>query len=316
MVAKSDINNALEVFKDGVLYYFKHFPTFAKYMAFPVFGQILGLIVITITTAILMGILPSLVNKYQFFQSTSGVIITTIISTLPGLIILLRAFWRYLAAYGTISSMASNLNKSNSIYDLAAHDELINRSAGQFILLWILFSIFCTLSAIPFFWIPGIILFIFFVLIFQVFTLNEANNNNGNAIEAFKQSFEMIKGHFAATLLLLILVFTVSYLIIPNVISSLLLKLPLTDITIKTFKIPSDFSIAIYDTRYLVEATIGTIISSIVVMFTLPMRSITWTLWYKKLLPKYNREVKKSAKKSKVVKLDQKILDRAMEDYE
>jgi hypothetical protein len=146
--------------------------------------------------------------------------------------------------------------------------------------------------------------------------LNEANNNNGNAIEAFKQSFEMIKGHFAATLLLLILVFTVSYLIIPNVISSLLLKLPLTDITIKTFKIPSDFSIAIYDTRYLVEATIGTIISSIVVMFTLPMRSITWTLWYKKLLPKYNREVKKSAKKSKVVKLDQRILDRAMEDYE
>ena len=40
-------------------------------------------------------------------------------------------------------------------------------------------------------------------------------------------------------------------------------------------------------------------------------------LQYKKLAPKYHREIKKRAKQSnKVVKLDQRILDRAMEDFE
>ena len=138
MVEKSDINNVMDVFKDGCYYYFKHFVTFAKYMTFPVFGQILGLIVIAITTLILTSILPSLANKYTYFQTTSGVLTATKISTFPGLVILLRAFWKYLVAYGSISSMAINLNKSSNIYDIAAHDELINRSAGQYILLWII----------------------------------------------------------------------------------------------------------------------------------------------------------------------------------
>ena len=124
------------------------------------------------------------------------------------------------------------------------------------------------------------------------------------------------KGHFLATLLLLCLVFTVSYLIIPNIISTLLLKLPITDVVIKTFNIPLDFTIAIYNTKDLVEICVGGVISTIIIMFTLPMRAITWTLWYKKLLPKYNRELRKNTKKSKVVKLDQRIIDRAMEDYE
>ncbi len=316
MVEKSDINNVMDVFKDGCYYYFKHFVTFAKYMTFPVFGQILGLIVIAITTLILTSILPSLANKYTYFQTTSGVLTATIISTFPGLVILLRAFWKYLVAYGSISSMAINLNKSSNIYDIAAHDELINRSAGQYILLWILYGLFGTIAIIPIFWIPCFILFVFFILIFQVFTLNEANNNNGNAIEAFKQSYGMIKGHFISTLLLLSMVFTVSYLIIPHIFESLIGLLHLEDSIMKIFNIPRDFQIAIYSAEYLVKLTIGGCVSSIVIMFTLPIRTITWTLWYKKLLPKYNRELKKATKKSKVVKLDQRILDRAMEDYE
>ena len=316
MVEKSDINNVIEVFKDGVFYYFKNFITLSKYMAFPVFGQILGIIVIAITTKILMSITPTLVAKYPFFQTTTGILTTVIISTIPGLIILLRAFWKYLVAYGSISSMANNLTKTSSIYDLEAHDQVINRSAGQYILLWILFSLFCAISTIPFFWVPGIVLFVFLILIFQVFTFNEANHNNGNAIEAFKQSFNMIKGHFISTSLLLAMVFTVGYMIIPNIFSTLLLKLPLVDFAIKAFKIPTDFSLLIYDRNFLVEMIIGTIISTFIVMFTLPMRAITWTLWFKKLLPKYNRELRNTTKKSKVVKLDQRILDRAMEDYE
>ena len=141
MVAKSDIKNVFEVFGDGIKYYFKHFPIFAKYMCFPVFGQFLGLIVITFTTTIFLSIQPSLITKYGIFQNTWILLATSIAVTLPGLAILLRAFWRYIAAYGTITSMASNL-KSGKLYDIAAHDELINRAFIWFIYAYCNHSIF------------------------------------------------------------------------------------------------------------------------------------------------------------------------------
>ena len=63
---KSDIKNVFDVLKEGTSHYFKHFFKLTKYMAFPVLGQVLGIIVIIITTTILLTILPHLNNKYQW----------------------------------------------------------------------------------------------------------------------------------------------------------------------------------------------------------------------------------------------------------
>lgn len=316
MVEKSDIKNASEVFIDGIKYYFIHFATFAKYMVFPVFGQILGLIVIAITTVIYLKILPNLIAKYEFFQSASGVLISSIVVTIPGLAILLRAFWRYIASYGTISSMAANMTKSGKLYDISAHDELINRAAPQYILLWIVFSIFTVLALLPIFWVPAIILFVYFVLIFQVFTLDEANNNGGGAINSFRQSFYMIKGHFWATSLLLTAVALVSYFVIPETFCFAIRQTYLTKALLSLLNLqPESLILPYFTAETIVNIAIKTVISTLLIMFTLPMRVITWTLWYKKLAPKFHREQRK-AKKSNVVKLDKRILDRAMEDFE
>lgn len=317
MVNISDIKNSAEVFQDSIKYYFKHFLTLTKYMAFPVLGQFLGIIVISITTAIFISILPNLIEKYEFFQIPRNVFLTSVVVTIPGLAILFRAFWRYLASYGTISSMAYNLNKSGTIYDMEAHDEVINRAIPQYILLWLLFSLFCLVGIIPFFWVPAIILYPFFILIFQVFTFNEINHNNGKAIDAFKQSFNMIKGHYFATFLLFALhasFCTFIQMLIPMIVDNInlgqiilnLLNIQPNTILVEVLRIS-----ALNATNML----IGTVLCTIIIMFTLPLRAITWTLWYKKLAPIYHREQRK-AKKSNVVKLDKRILDRAMEDYE
>lgn len=316
MVAKSDIKNVFEVFSDGIKYYFKHFPIFAKYMCFPVFGQFLGLIVITFTTTIFLSIQPNLITKYEIFQNPWILLATSIAVTLPGLAILFRAFWRYIAAYGTITSMASNL-KSGKLYDIAAHDELINRAAIQYIFLWLLFGLFTLVAIIPFFWVPAMILFVYFVLIFQVFTFDEINASAGNAINSFKQSFGMIKGHFLVTFILLILVGGLTCVLIPHLITFVVLKAPVVQIILEGLKVSPETLIYPHLTaQTLAEGIISLLISSILVMFTLPMRTITWTLWYKKLAPKFHREQRKISKKSNVVKLDKRILDRAMEDYE
>ena len=313
---KSDIKNVFDVLKEGTSHYFKHFFKLTKYMAFPVLGQVLGIIVIIITTTILLTILPHLNNKYQFFQTSTGVICATIISTFPGLAILLRALWKYLAAYGTISSMTVNMTKSGNIYDIAAHDELINRAAPQYILLWIIFSIFTVLALLPIFWVPAIILFVYFVLIFQVFTLDEANNNGGKAINSFRQSFYMIKGHFWATGLLLAAVALVSYFVVPETFCFAIRQTYLTKALLSLLNLqPESLILPYFTAETIVNIAIKTVISTLLIMFTLPMRAITWTLWYKKLAPKFHREQRK-AKKSNVVKLDKRILDRAMEDFE
>ena len=60
------------------------------------------------------------------------------------------------------------------------------------------------------------------------------------------------------------------------------------------------------------------IVAFMVVGYTLPLRSITWTLWYKALCGKtVSDEVKTRKGKKKVLKkLSQEVIDRAMRKYE
>lgn len=315
---KSDIKNVFSVLKEGFSYYFKHFVVLSKYISFPVFGQFLGVVIIAITTTIYAKILPNLIEKYEIFQTPAMAIGMSILVTIPGLAILLRAFWRYIAAYGTISSMTENMSKSGKIYDIAAHDELINRAAPQYILLWLFFGIFTLVGSFPLFWVPAGILFIYLVLIFQVFTLSDDIQDGGNAVNAFRQSFLMVKEHFLVTLLLLVIIGILTYVIFPNIFIYVISKTSFGAELLQLFKIDSAIVLIPQinlNIQQVTDLAINTLISTIIIMFTLPLRAIIWTLWYKKLAPKFYREQRK-ANKSKVVKLDKRILDRAMEDYE
>ncbi len=314
MADTSDIKNAITVFQDGIKYYFKHFASWGKYMAFPVFGQILGLVVIFILAGIYTLILPALAAKHEFFQDPLNTFAVMLLITLPGLIILLKAFWEYLVAYGAINSITSNMIKSGNIYDINAHKSLITQNSFQFVLLWLIISILLVLSVLPIFWIPAVILFVYFVLVFQVFTFDE----KPNAINAFKTSFNMVKGHFLSTFILLILTGLVSVVIIPKLFCYLISLIGLGKLFFGALNISDStmlfpvLQLTAHDFYSLIESTS---ISSIIVMFLLPMRSITWTLWYKKLLTGYKREQRKAVKNG-TKQLDPRILDRAMEDYE
>ncbi len=314
MTDSSDIKNALNVFQDGIKYYVKHFVSWAKYMTFPVFGQILGLLIIFIFAGIYSTILPSLTMKYSFFQNKLNALAIMLLVTIPGLLILLKAFWEYLIAYGAINSITANMVKSGNIYDISAHKALITNNTFQFILLWLIVSVLLVISVIPVFWIPAIILFVYFVLVFQVFTFDE----KPNAINAFKTSFRMIKGHFLSTFILLVLTGLVSCILIPKLACALISLIGFGKLFFGVLNIPDTVilspgvQLTASDIYSLIESTS---ISSILVMFLLPMRSITWTLWYKKLLTGYKREQRKVSKTG-TKQLDPQILDRATGDYE
>jgi hypothetical protein len=301
-------NSIWNVLGESIRLYFLNFDKFFIYLAFPVLGQILGLLIILFVSGFYVNNLTNIVNANNVFNHFSTLFLIFLLILLPGLFILVKALTDYLIAYGAINSMAENALKSNRVYDFTAHTELINRRSLGFFTLWILLGLFAIFAYFPLFWIVGGILFIYYILIFQVFTFEP----DKSPIGCFKKSFSIIKGNFARTVLLMIFVGGLTYLLVPELVKYLFelghitdflaipfdfctKQLPIKDINTLIIHIPGIAPIASMD---IAKALVEGIISYILICFSLPLRSICWTLWYMAL----NKREKK---------LDNRILERA-----
>lgn len=310
-MAKTKIKDSVwAILAQGLKLYFSNFKEFTKYMAFPVLGQVFGLILTFAGAYLYTENLPFLINNFAIFNNFSIIFATLILILLPGLIIFVKAFWDYLVAYGAICSMTENSLKSGRVYDFQAHTELINRRTFQYVLLWLLFGLFTAFAYFPLFWVIGLILFVYFILIFQVFTFEE----DKSPIACFSRSLEIIKGNFWRTFALMLLLWLTTQLILPELIKfgfNLLDMLAFfaSSFDLYTSQLPiSDFNLWIKSTSINYEITSLTIarlmaeafLGYIVIGFTLPIRSICFTLWYKNLA-RFEPTV------------DKKLLKRAME---
>ena len=310
-------NTPLMVFAEAIGLYFSNFINFMKYMTFPVLGQIVGLLLVFLLTYFYTEQMPPLVDKFPQLANLPTLVGISIVITLPGLAIFFKAFWEYLVAYGAINSMYENMHKSGRLYDFGAHTELIKRRSIQFIGLWFLFGIFSLFAICPLFWIICGIFAVYFVLVFQVFTYE----SELSPIGCVKRSLELVKGHFASTFMLISLVGVLTYILIPQLFIKVLefagvnkffadMITPL----IAQFQLPEIIShsdIALF--------TVQTFIAQIIIQYTLPLRSIMWSIWYQNLnksqLSSKNRPSERlmeaSHKKYGKKKLDSNIIKRA-----
>lgn len=296
------------IFGQALKLYFTNFGSFFRYLAFPVFGQILGIILTLTATFYYSANIPHWIVEGGVFDNFTLIFLVLIIITLPGLLILAKAFWDYLIAYGAINSMVDNMLKSGKVYDFPAHTALITRRTASFAGVWVLFSIFTILGLFPLFWVLAGILFVYFVLIFQVFTFEPDKSPVG----CFVKSATIIKGNFARTLGLMALVGGLTYWVLPNLIQFLFSfinitgvlaipldewarQLPIDEINKMLMKTPTAYQITSLE---IAKSTVSAFVGYIITCLTLPLRSICWTLWYKNL-------------NKGEVKLDKKILDRA-----
>lgn len=296
------------IFTQGVKLYFTNFGSFFKYMSFPVFGQILGIVLTLFLTFAYAQKLPKLIIQGGIFDNFSMIFLVLFLITIPGLLIFAKAFWDYLVAYGAINSMVDNMLKSGKVYDFPAHTELITRKTAKYAGVWFLFALFAIIGSFPLFWVIAGILFIYFVLVFQVFTFEPQQSILG----CFQKSVSLIKGNFARTLGLMILLGILTYWILPELIKLLFdfvsiigflaipvdiwaQQLPIEEINNLLLKPPTAYQVtSLFIAKTVVSGSVGYII----ICMTLPLRSICWALWYKNL-------------NKGEVKLDKKILDRA-----
>ncbi len=315
-------NNMIWVVLAAIRMYSANFLKFCAYMAFPVLGQVLGLGLVFGLAGLYTYYLPDLALKFDLLKDMSTIVLSIIVIVVPGLLIFMKAFWDYLVAYGAINSITEGFLTSGKIYDFPAHNETITRRSISYVALWLLYSLFWLIAFIPFFWVVGAFFFIYFILIFQVFSFEPDVSPAG----CFKRSFEIIRGNSIRTLLILVAIGVVTMLFIQGVSvifdfvrltgllssffeSSLVNYVPIDNINDIMLRINSSFDL-ITPTK-VANFFVYQIVTFIVAGITLPLRSICWALWYKAL----TENTSSSTGRRKRKQLDPEIIDRATRQY-
>lgn len=305
----------LNIFFEGLKIYCLNIHKFTLYMAFPVLGQLIGSYLVFAPTFWFSQNMSNLIEKYPMLNDTSAVLLTALLITIPGMIVVLKAFWDYLIAYGALNSMTEGYLNTGKVYDFKSHREVVLNKTFSFIILWLLFSIFVLISIIPIFWILGFIFFIYFILLFQVFTFESGLSPIGY----FRRSFELVKGNFLRTFILMIILFVLTYCLIPKGLNVVFDAAKVTTILSKGFE-PWVFTLPIEPLEpygvtplKIAEMCVSQVAFFIAVGFTLPLRSICWSLWYNNLLTSDSVEIskplKKTYKKSKSFKIEKREID-------
>ena len=289
-------NNFVWIILAAIRIYSTNFLKFCGYMMFPVLGQIIGILLIFCLVGLFAVYLPDLQEKYEMFRDYATVLLCMLIITIPGLLIFCKAFWDYLVAYGALNSITDGFLCTGKIYDFPAHNATITTRSWKFIGLWFIYSLFILIAINPFFWVVAPIFFIYFILIFQVFSFEPETG----IIDCFSHSFQIIRNNWFRTLLIMLVIGLFTHFLFVQGFSVIFDFTRLTKFFSSIFEeylvpvIPIDMinetiltvnpSFNLITPTKVADFFVYQIVSFIVIGFTLPLRSITWTLWYQALV--------------------------------
>lgn len=289
------------IFFEGIKIFALNIHKFMLYMAFPVLGQILGIFLIFGLTFWFTQNMQDIAAKYDALNNMSSMITLIVVSVIPGVLILIKAFWDYLVAFVALNSMTEGYLNTGRVYDLKAHNSVATQKSFSFITIWFLISIMTILGILPVFWIFAGLFFVYFILVFQVFTFE----NGLSPVGYFKRSMFLIKGKFGRTFLLMAILTIFTYVILVSGLGVLFDAFNWTNPLAKMFEAWAyTLPIDPLEQYGVTPSVIGTelvkqLIFFLAIGFSLPIRSICWTLWYNELASEDEPVVKKPKKRVK-----------------
>lgn len=289
------------IFFEGIKIFALNIHKFMLYMAFPVLGQILGIFLIFGLTFWFTQNMQDIAAKYDALNNMSSMITLIVVSVIPGVLILIKAFWDYLVAFVALNSMTEGYLNTGRVYDFKAHNSVATQKSFSFITIWFLISIMTILGILPVFWIFAGLFFVYFILVFQVFTFE----NGLSPVGYFKRSMFLIKGKFGRTFLLMVILTIFTYVILVSGLGVLFDAFNWTNPLAKMFEAWAyTLPIDPLEQYGVTPSVIGTelvkqLIFFLAVGFSLPIRSICWTLWYNELASEDEPVVKKPKKRVK-----------------
>lgn len=289
------------VFFEGIKIFALNIHKFMLYMAFPVLGQILGIFLIFGLTFWFTQNMQDIAAKYDALNNMSSMITLIVVSVIPGVLILIKAFWDYLVAFVALNSMTEGYLNTGRVYDFKAHNSVATQKSFSFITIWFLISVMTILGILPVFWIFAGLFFVYFILVFQVFTFE----NGLSPVGYFKRSMFLIKGKFGRTFLLMVILTIFTYVILVSGLGVLFDAFNWTNPLAKMFEAWAyTLPIDPLEQYGVTPSVIGTelvkqLIFFLAIGFSLPIRSICWTLWYNELASEDEPVVKKPKKRVK-----------------
>lgn len=303
-------NSIFFILWEGIKIYFSNIDKFLLYMLFPVFGQVIG---IALSFGLSLGFADKVVQKAD---SPAVALLMILLLAIPGLLIFAKAFWDYMVAYVALNSMTEGAVTTGHVYDLKSHNEVATRRTLKYMGFLIILSLLMSVGSSIFFIIPGFVLWIYCILIFQIFTFEP----DLSIWECYKRSFMLIKGSWGRTFCLMAILGFFSIFILTEGISVIFDYLNLTSGICSIFdfigkaipltlvnRILVHFEMTPITVAMISKYIFISVLSCIIAGLTLPIRSICWSLWYKNLADIKDGYVAKLKKRTKRIVEDGEI---------
>ena len=282
--------SVLKTVFEGLKIYLCNLDIFVKYLSFPVLGTFIGMFILFWINYCYVVNLEKLQASNPIFNNAAVILTLVIILTIPGFLIMIKAFVDYIVAFGALNSMCVN---DQRIADVHTHNEIIKRRFAPYCVLLIVLSIIFGALSFPIL-IPLLILaLVFLALAVQVFTLEE----DSSPFDAITKSLSLVKSNFWAVFWVLVIITLISYVAVPYLVTWAVSKTPMLTIManpvekyisllpINDFNslmtelgVPYKFDVIIFS-----EMIVQSVISTIVIMYMLPFRCACCVSLYKNL---------------------------------
>ncbi len=143
--------NIFQIFLKGLMIYLTGILPFSRVMLFPVFGQVLGIILILGPVYFYRVNFIEKLPVEQLQENIIFIFLGLILIVIPGFIIFLKAFWEYMIAMVSLNTMAAGILEKSGMGNFKAHNNAVKaRSKDYIILLFILMGVWLILMLVPF----------------------------------------------------------------------------------------------------------------------------------------------------------------------
>ncbi len=289
-MTKRKNNNFIEVFKiffSSIKTYFMYLDQCSKYLAYPIFGQLISIYLLFAITYYFNKNVDHIRALYPLLQDDNTLLISFFVVLTPLFYILIQTVYRYIIAFESLNILFSTVShfKKNKKVDFALNDRAVERRLFGYILLMLIVTFLLITPPLVLF---APITWIFLCLTFQVHTLE----NNTSPFDAVSRSVKLVKNNIIPTIIMIILCYVTTYWFLTELAIWALDKISVTHFFINLFipfieLLPINEYNAILQGIYTIDSVtiakgiVEGSISFIIIGFTLPFRCCCFTNLYR-----------------------------------
>jgi len=303
--------NIFSILLDTFEIYYKNFFSFSRVMLYPVFGQILGIILIFFLTYVYRVYILDNMTPEQLNSGLIFLLLALLFLVMPGFGVFITAFWDYMVSMISLNTMTEEIVKKGNISNFKLHNNQVKLKTNEYIVLLLLITlIWSVLIILPFFafflgiFVNSPVITLFFVMLsaisailcwiisvkislaFQIFAFE-----NISPLEVIKKSWKITSKNFwRISFLGAILIFITAYLV-PEIFVSLAEKYNFMEVLrtpfnayLKLFSYNDIFMQYLQDAQLTLDGLSDNLVLSCisigVTLFLLPLGSSAFTLLY------------------------------------